>query len=546
MTVWKRSFWNWKARRRRHDDPCIAPQAAAGAGRGLSPQQKTGKARSQASAVGYALLFAVLVVVLMLCFAGMALPLASVLLPAGLDWLYFASMGLTALLVSVLASAFTSYSGLFQSRDNELLLSLPIPPAVIFGVRMSTVYLACLIYLLMAWVPAVVCYGLLAAHPLAGVLCSIPMALVLAGAACILAVLLGWAVALANDRARHKSLVTVVCSLVFFALYYAGFLRVQEMLDDLLADAAQSGAALARAAWPLRLLGSAAAGELPALVGLVLGTVLCFAAFCKLLEKPYLRRMTARKGTARTAYHARKARPVSLRQALLRRELLHLGSSSAYMLNSAMGTLGLLVLGGVSLWKADLFARFAQAVPEGVPVLVCCAVCAVSAANFLTTPSVSLEGRTVWLLQSLPIPSWQALCAKLELHLLLTGVPAALCLVCMQAAVQMPPVYFCLTLLEAELFVLLSAEMGLALGLVLPNLHWTSEAAVTKMSGCTLLSMAANLVAVLVLTLAQTNLLTILPLPAVMAAALVLLAGADGLLGHWLKTRGARRLAELS
>ena len=116
----------------------------------------------------------------------------------------------------------------------------------------------------------------------------------------------------------------------------------------------------------------------------------------------------------------------------------------------------------------------------------------------------------------------------------------------LQAAVQMPPVYFCLALLEAELFVLLSAEMGLALGLVLPNLHWTSEAAVIKMSGCTLLSMAANLVAVLVLTLAQTNLLTILPLPAVMAAALVLLAGADGLLGHWLKTRGARRLAELS
>ena len=50
----------------------------------------------------------------------------------------------------------------------------------------------------------------------------------------------------------------------------------------------------------------------------------------------------------------------------------------------------------------------------------------------------------------------------------------------MQAAVQMPPVYFCLTLLEAELFVLLSAEMGLALGLMLPNLHWTSEAAVIK------------------------------------------------------------------
>lgn len=183
---------------------------------------KTGKARSRASAVGYALLFAVLVVVLMLCFAGMALPLASVLLPAGLDWLYFASMGLTALLVSVLASAFTSYSGLFQSRDNELLLSLAHPAGGHFrGAGEHR----------LSGLPDLPAHGVgpgggvlrpAGSHPLAGVLCSIPMALVLAGAACILAVLLGWAVALANDRARHKSLVTVVCSLVFFALYYAG------------------------------------------------------------------------------------------------------------------------------------------------------------------------------------------------------------------------------------------------------------------------------------------------------------------------------------
>jgi hypothetical protein len=54
-----------------------------------------------------------------------------------------------------------------------------------------------------------------------------------------------------------------------------------------------------------------------------------------------------------------------------------------------------------------------------------------------------------------------------------------------------------------------------------PNHTHSYKSHVIKMSGCTLLSMAANLVAVLVLTLAQTNLLKILPLPAVMAAALL-------------------------
>ena len=508
---------------------------------------KTGKARSRASAMGYALLFAVLVVVLMLCFAGMALPLASVLLPAGLDWLYFASMGLTALLVSVLASAFTSYSGLFQSRDNELLLSLPIPPAVIFGVRMSTVYLARLIYLLMAWVPAGVCYGLLAAHPLAGVLCSIPMALVLAGAACILAVLLGWAVALANDRARHKSLVTVVCSLVFFALYYAGFLRVQEMLDDLLADAAQSGAALARAAWPLRLLGGAAAGELPALAGLVLSTALCFAVFCKLLEKPYLRRMTARKGTARTAYHARKTRPVSLRQALLSRELLHLGSSASYLLNCAMGSLALLLLSGAMGYKADALRALAARLPArelGV-VLLTFTVVLVAGMNLLTVPSVSLEGEQLWQLQSLPVTPWQVLRAKLDLHLLVTLPPALLSLACGLVLLRTPWTSALLAGLLVALDVVFTAAAGLMFGVTMPQFHWTSEMAVIKQNPSVLLALLVNWAAGFVLGVGVLVLAQFVPVEAAWMAALGILALADGAALRWLKTKGAERLQRL-
>ena len=66
----------------------------------------------------------------MLSFGSMALPLAVTLVPQGLDWLYFVLMELSALTVSVLASAFTSYGHLFRCRDNQQLLALPIPPAL--------------------------------------------------------------------------------------------------------------------------------------------------------------------------------------------------------------------------------------------------------------------------------------------------------------------------------------------------------------------------------------------------------------------------------
>ena len=82
---------------------------------------KTGKQRSRVGTLGYALLFAVLMLLVMLNFGSMALPLAVTLVPQGLDWLYFVLMELSALTVSVLASAFTSeaYARKNMNRTHE-------------------------------------------------------------------------------------------------------------------------------------------------------------------------------------------------------------------------------------------------------------------------------------------------------------------------------------------------------------------------------------------------------------------------------------------
>ena len=252
---------------------------------------KTGKRRSRAGAFGYALLFAVLILLVMLSFGSMALPLAVTLVPQGLDWLYFVLMELSALTVSVLASAFTSYGHLFRCRDNQQLLALPIPPGAIFAVRCGGVYLTGLIYLLLAWVPSVVCYALAAPCPGGALLAALPVALALAGVSMVLAVLLGWAVALLNRRARHKNLVTVVGTLLFLAVYYAVFQWVGNAVDALALDAVQAGAAAIRAAAPLRLLGLAAVGNVPALLlFLALGAVLHVASLgiSMLLRLPLL------------------------------------------------------------------------------------------------------------------------------------------------------------------------------------------------------------------------------------------------------------------
>ena len=311
---------------------------------------KTGKQRSRVEALGYALLFTVLILLVMLSFGSMALPLAVTLVPQGLNWLYFVLMELSALTVSVLASTFTSYGHLFRCRDNQQLLALPIPPGAIFAVRCGGVYLTGLIYLLLAWVPSVVCYALVVPRPGGALLAALPVASALAGVSMVLAVLLGWAVALLNRRARHKSLVTVVGTLLFLAADYAAFCWVSDAVDALALDAVQAGAAASRAAAPLRLLGLAAVGDIPALLLLLALAAACVLLCGKVLAKPYLRLLTLEPGRAKAVYRAKAQKKQPPHRALLRREPLHLGACPMWLLNCALSSLLLPVLGVAALW----------------------------------------------------------------------------------------------------------------------------------------------------------------------------------------------------
>ena len=327
-------------------------------------------------------------------------------------------------------------------------------------------------------------------HPGGALLAALPVALALAGVSMVLVVLLGWAVALLNRRARHKSLVTVVGTLLFLAVYYAVFQWVGNAVEALAVDAVQAGATAGRVAAPLRLLGLAAVGNVPALLLFLALAAACMALCGKALAKPYLRLLTLEPGRAKAEYRAKTQKKQPPRRALLRRELLHLGACPMWLLNCALSSLLLPVLGVAALWKAaDLRAFTAAYLPESLPMLVCGMVCAIAAMNFITAPSVSLEGGTLWLLQSLPVAPQQVLRVKVELQLLLTLPGAWFCAGCAMAALRIPAGQGLLVLAVLAAFVWLTAQLGLALGLCLPNLHWVSEAAVVKRSAASMLAM---------------------------------------------------------
>lgn len=124
---------------------------------------KKNKMRSKGATAMYIALYALLMVGLLGgMFALLAVGICAPMAAAGVGWLYYLVMGLIAVLLGAFGSVFSTYSSLYLSKDNDLLLSMPIPVRYVMASRLLGVYLLGLMYSGVATVPAVIVYWIVA------------------------------------------------------------------------------------------------------------------------------------------------------------------------------------------------------------------------------------------------------------------------------------------------------------------------------------------------------------------------------------------------
>ena len=180
-----------------------------------------------------------------------------------------------------------------------------------------------------------------------------------------------------------------------------------------------------------------------------------------------------------------------------------------------------------------------------IPVILTTAVCALTLMNNMAAPSVSLEGKNIWLLQSLPVTPWQVLRAKLSVQLTLTWIPMAVCLGCVAFAGTFTPAELIMTILFPVLFALLKALFDLTLGLKLANLTWTSEITPIKQSGVVALSLLGGFLYPLLYAGGFLLVGRFSGMAPYTGAFTVLTAGLCAALSVWLKKRGSELFAAL-
>ena len=310
---------------------------------------KKNRARSKAGTAAYIALFVLLMVgVLGGLFTMLSLSLCNTMHAAALDWLYFAILGLLAIFLGAFGSVFNTYAGLYLAKDNDLLLSMPIPVSVLMASRLLGVYLMGLMYSGVVLLPAVIVYWIVAAPSAAAVVGLILLVLLVSIFVLTLSCALGWVVAKISVKLKNKSFLTVLAALVFFGLYYFVYFKAQAVIGDLQQNAAIYGAQIKGSVYPVYLFGSVGAGDGIAMLIVTVVVLGLFILLWRLLARSFLQIATATGGTAKRVYRQREAKRRSISAALLQKELGRFTASPSYMLNCGLGIL-MLVAGGIVL-----------------------------------------------------------------------------------------------------------------------------------------------------------------------------------------------------
>lgn len=515
----------------------------------MDPKKKT--RRTGKGAVGFLLLYGVLIAYLGVFFFLMAKELCRTLTPMGLSWFYFTVMALLALIFGVFGSVFNTYASLYLAKDNDLLLAMPIPPRVILFARLAGVYLSGLFFELIVMLPATLAWFLYGTPTALGTVFVLLTPFVLSFFVLSLSCLLGLAVALISVRIRRKSLVVTVLSLGFLGLYMWGYTKLMSSLTELLTVVGDIAEAVKGPLFPFYHMGLATAGKpLSFLIfaGIVLGL---FLLVYLLLARNFLSLATTNKGAAKATYKRERTAQKSIDRALFYKEFKRLTSSSVYLLNCGLGALFLPIAGVMLLvFRADISALlplftelFGSA--DVVPLLLAAMACTMSTMIDITAPSVSLEGKHIWILQSLPVPPAKVLRAKLALHLAIALPTTLFAAVCLLIAVPVSLGFVFLIPVAVLLFAVLVALFGLFMNLKSPNLSWVNETVPVKQSMSVTVTMFGGWGTVAGLGALYVPLHGIISPVLYLGLCCVLLAVACVYLFHWIEKKGAEIFAAL-
>lgn len=460
--------------------------------------KRSGKKASPVTKILIALLAVYVIGALIMTFGMMFYGICEVFISVGLQSLYFSLAALLSFVFCFIGSVFMCQKEIFDAKDNELLLSMPIKPILILASRLIAII--CLNYLYSAFVliPAYAIYTYFAGFDLVKLIFFIISFFLLPLLATSLSCLFGWIIELITSRIRFKNLFTLLFSIIFIGLYMYIYMNFANLANNLLLQGTSFDKIISTYLPPIANMGGALANNnLLELILFILWCVVPFALTCLILSKTFFKIVMRKKGGLSAVYREKQMKETGALLSLTKKELRRFFTLPAYMLNCGMGCIfHILFTGYIAVKGTELFASIAQAPfysDEMIPSLVIAAIALIASTNNTTDCSISLEGRCINLLRSMPIKASDVFNSKILTNLIVCMPTAFIAAIIIRVVVPMDIFNTIMLFLIPTVCQIFTAVWGLLMNILLPRFEWVNETIVIKQSMSVLLGLLGGM-----------------------------------------------------
>lgn len=513
-------------------------------------RRRSSKSTSKGKKVLYGILFIYIVGVFFTMSSVMFRSLCQPLYQSGLGWFYFAIAGIMAFGLSFIGSVFATWTQLYDSKDNDMLLSMPLKPGTILASRMAMLVILDFAIGLLVLLPAGVVWCMQQPVSVSAVIAFVLCMLLLPFFTMIFSSVIGFLIGQVTSRARNRNLVSAIFSLVFVAAYFYIYSNASRLMKSLIENGQSFAEAVRRALFPMYHFGLAiSGGNWISLLLFALCTLVPFAVVYVVISRTFISTVTARRGRRKAKYSRHEAKVYPVKKAMLRKELRRYFANPMYMLNGGLGTLICIVGAIVLAVKAGAVFDLVAQIPwiaQNLSWAAAAILCAIASMDMMSAPSISLEGKSLWIIKSLPVSASDVLEAKARAHMAFCVPPMLLaslsCTIFLADSIISAVMIFVLPVF----FTALVAYLGVLVNLRHPFFDWVNETAAIKQSIAVIVTMLISwgiLIIMIGSYLAAVHWSVQPGIPAVIWAAI--LAAVSLILRRRLHSKGVENFEEL-
>lgn len=415
-----------------------------------------------------------------------------------LEYLIVSSV-LTTTLFALAMSIYKIPGYLFSFKDFDLLMSLPVKPSAVLISKMIFVYLSNLAVSVLVGIPSLVIYGI-KTH--GGIIYYVFVAVTTLFVPLIpISIGAFFAYFLGRISARFRA--TNVLLLIGTFVLMGAFIFLPNLISGVNAEQVQNAIPTISTItdilfWTKLYMKALSHTSLLYLLYFLLVSLAVFGAFIMIFARGFKTinsRMAERYKASN--YKITKLKASGVLKALYVKELKFYFSSYIYITNTAVGVIMMLLFSGtVAFFGRDKVAKVLE-LPMAdaylTPVVALVFAFCISF-TFITAPSISLEGKSLWIIKSLPLKVESILWSKILLNFTLTIPALIINTVIVAFAFSMNLQAVLAVFAVSVMYCIISPVIGLLVNLYFPKLEWTTQIAVVKQSASVLVTMLISFV----------------------------------------------------